>query len=268
MSKGALFQCHCYLLSEQVLWALSNYLVLPLVKLLGIGLGFSLYHFVPLGRKTPVELQLDGLLIEVLGICWTSQKKVGKWAAWRKPKSISTCLFATLLGLMISMVLDAQRFQSGGPRNRPTPVVCNRGSRSPVPEGIIQATEEFDGGLLHWSFRPFWCEETYRATDLLLLAENDWHLTYTWIFNGTRSKDTTVAPGPMIASAQCVSTPWQTQVTSVACWFLPPFSPWFSWRSQVQGLDRKGKHPKASWNYLELRRMSLQKDALGKNSLL
>lgn len=31
-----------------VLWALSNYLVLPLVKLLGIGLGFSLYHFVNL----------------------------------------------------------------------------------------------------------------------------------------------------------------------------------------------------------------------------
>eukprot|EP00438_Fugacium_kawagutii_P013064 Skav206020 [mRNA] locus=scaffold4083:30462:32270:+ [translate_table: standard] len=30
------------------LWALSNYLVLPLVKLLGIGLGFSLYHFVNL----------------------------------------------------------------------------------------------------------------------------------------------------------------------------------------------------------------------------
>ncbi|CAJ1405172.1 unnamed protein product [Effrenium voratum] len=31
-----------------VLWAMSNYLVLPLVKLLGIGLGFSLYHFVNL----------------------------------------------------------------------------------------------------------------------------------------------------------------------------------------------------------------------------
>jgi len=30
------------------LWALSNYFVLPLVKLLGIGLGFSLYHFVNL----------------------------------------------------------------------------------------------------------------------------------------------------------------------------------------------------------------------------
>eukprot|EP00928_Gymnodinium_smaydae_P045812 TRINITY_DN30494_c0_g1_i1.p1 TRINITY_DN30494_c0_g1~~TRINITY_DN30494_c0_g1_i1.p1 ORF type:complete len:521 (-),score=124.41 TRINITY_DN30494_c0_g1_i1:408-1970(-) len=30
------------------LWAASNYLVLPLVKLLGIGLGFSLYHFVNL----------------------------------------------------------------------------------------------------------------------------------------------------------------------------------------------------------------------------
>eukprot|EP00913_Durusdinium_trenchii_P029783 g27909.t1 len=30
------------------LWALANYLVLPLVKLLGIGLGFSLYHFVNL----------------------------------------------------------------------------------------------------------------------------------------------------------------------------------------------------------------------------
>merc|ERR1719195_1791650 len=30
------------------LWALSNYGVLPLVKLLGIGLGFSLYHFVNL----------------------------------------------------------------------------------------------------------------------------------------------------------------------------------------------------------------------------
>eukprot|EP00931_Biecheleriopsis_adriatica_P027709 TRINITY_DN16617_c0_g1_i3.p1 TRINITY_DN16617_c0_g1~~TRINITY_DN16617_c0_g1_i3.p1 ORF type:complete len:469 (+),score=68.18 TRINITY_DN16617_c0_g1_i3:55-1461(+) len=30
------------------LWALSNCLVLPLVKLLGIGLGFSLYHFVNL----------------------------------------------------------------------------------------------------------------------------------------------------------------------------------------------------------------------------
>ncbi|CAE7521151.1 tmem144A [Symbiodinium pilosum] len=30
------------------LWALSNYLVLPLVKLLGIGLGFSMYHFVNL----------------------------------------------------------------------------------------------------------------------------------------------------------------------------------------------------------------------------
>jgi glucose uptake protein GlcU len=29
-----------------VLWSLSNYCVLPLVKLLGIGLGFSLYHFV------------------------------------------------------------------------------------------------------------------------------------------------------------------------------------------------------------------------------
>eukprot|EP00439_Symbiodinium_sp_Y106_P079157 s242_g17.t2 len=27
------------------LWALSNFAVLPLVKLLGIGLGFSLYHF-------------------------------------------------------------------------------------------------------------------------------------------------------------------------------------------------------------------------------
>ena len=31
-----------------VFWALSNYMVLPLVKLLGIGLGFSLYHFVNL----------------------------------------------------------------------------------------------------------------------------------------------------------------------------------------------------------------------------
>mmetsp|Transcript_50375 Transcript_50375/g.155751 ORF Transcript_50375/g.155751 Transcript_50375/m.155751 type:complete len:427 (+) Transcript_50375:64-1344(+) len=31
-----------------MLWALSNYFVLPLVKLLGIGLGFSLYHFVNL----------------------------------------------------------------------------------------------------------------------------------------------------------------------------------------------------------------------------
>ncbi|CAK9102323.1 unnamed protein product [Durusdinium trenchii] len=31
-----------------VFWASSNYLVLPLVKLLGIGLGFSLYHFVNL----------------------------------------------------------------------------------------------------------------------------------------------------------------------------------------------------------------------------
>lgn len=31
-----------------VLWGLSNYLVLPLVKLLGIGLGFSMYHFVNL----------------------------------------------------------------------------------------------------------------------------------------------------------------------------------------------------------------------------
>jgi len=31
-----------------VLWAISNYLVLPLVKLLGLGLGFSLYHFVNL----------------------------------------------------------------------------------------------------------------------------------------------------------------------------------------------------------------------------
>jgi len=30
------------------LWAMSNYFVLPLVKLLGIGLGFSLYHFVNL----------------------------------------------------------------------------------------------------------------------------------------------------------------------------------------------------------------------------
>ncbi|CAE8673322.1 unnamed protein product [Polarella glacialis] len=30
------------------LWAMSNFLVLPLVKLLGIGLGFSLYHFVNL----------------------------------------------------------------------------------------------------------------------------------------------------------------------------------------------------------------------------
>eukprot|EP00929_Paragymnodinium_shiwhaense_P063734 TRINITY_DN31870_c0_g1_i1.p1 TRINITY_DN31870_c0_g1~~TRINITY_DN31870_c0_g1_i1.p1 ORF type:complete len:439 (-),score=68.62 TRINITY_DN31870_c0_g1_i1:233-1549(-) len=30
------------------LWAISNYAVLPLVKLLGIGLGFSLYHFVNL----------------------------------------------------------------------------------------------------------------------------------------------------------------------------------------------------------------------------
>lgn len=31
-----------------VLWGISNYLVLPLVKLLGIGLGFSMYHFVNL----------------------------------------------------------------------------------------------------------------------------------------------------------------------------------------------------------------------------
>lgn len=31
-----------------MLWALSNYAVLPLVKLLGIGIGFSLYHFVNL----------------------------------------------------------------------------------------------------------------------------------------------------------------------------------------------------------------------------
>lgn len=31
-----------------MLWGLSNYCVLPLVKLLGIGLGFSLYHFVNL----------------------------------------------------------------------------------------------------------------------------------------------------------------------------------------------------------------------------
>jgi len=31
-----------------MLWALSNYLVLPLVKLLGIGIGFSLYHVVNL----------------------------------------------------------------------------------------------------------------------------------------------------------------------------------------------------------------------------
>eukprot|EP00929_Paragymnodinium_shiwhaense_P033786 TRINITY_DN18494_c0_g1_i2.p1 TRINITY_DN18494_c0_g1~~TRINITY_DN18494_c0_g1_i2.p1 ORF type:complete len:425 (+),score=56.74 TRINITY_DN18494_c0_g1_i2:238-1512(+) len=30
------------------LWALSNYLVIPLVKLLGIGLGFALYHFINL----------------------------------------------------------------------------------------------------------------------------------------------------------------------------------------------------------------------------
>lgn len=31
-----------------LLWALSNYLVIPLVKLLGLGLGFGLYHFVNL----------------------------------------------------------------------------------------------------------------------------------------------------------------------------------------------------------------------------
>ncbi|CAE7713359.1 TMEM144, partial [Symbiodinium sp. KB8] len=39
----------CLLIIEGgALWALSNYLVLPVVKLLGIGPGFSLYHFVNL----------------------------------------------------------------------------------------------------------------------------------------------------------------------------------------------------------------------------
>jgi glucose uptake protein GlcU len=55
------------------LWALSNYAVIPLVKILGIGLGFSLYHFVNLvvgyltGRLgffgvRPLQQKFDGSL--------------------------------------------------------------------------------------------------------------------------------------------------------------------------------------------------------------
>eukprot|EP00928_Gymnodinium_smaydae_P027105 TRINITY_DN21073_c0_g1_i1.p1 TRINITY_DN21073_c0_g1~~TRINITY_DN21073_c0_g1_i1.p1 ORF type:complete len:477 (+),score=62.63 TRINITY_DN21073_c0_g1_i1:203-1432(+) len=40
--------CSYLIILGGILWSLSNYAVLPLVKLLGIGLGFSLYHFVNL----------------------------------------------------------------------------------------------------------------------------------------------------------------------------------------------------------------------------
>lgn len=43
-ARGISLLCMC----GGALWALSNYIVIPLVKLLGIGLGFSLYHFVNL----------------------------------------------------------------------------------------------------------------------------------------------------------------------------------------------------------------------------
>eukprot|EP00929_Paragymnodinium_shiwhaense_P107825 TRINITY_DN74184_c0_g1_i1.p1 TRINITY_DN74184_c0_g1~~TRINITY_DN74184_c0_g1_i1.p1 ORF type:complete len:425 (+),score=34.56 TRINITY_DN74184_c0_g1_i1:78-1352(+) len=111
------------------LWALSNYIVLPLVKLLGIGLGFSLYHFVNLVVGYAVgRLGLFGLPV----------------MASSYPNGLLICDGGAAL-LLVSFVIMI--FVEGGPDTAAEPALGKRHPKLRLDSGL---DEEFRQQYRKW----------------------------------------------------------------------------------------------------------------------
>lgn len=110
-----------------VLWALSNYLVIPLVKLLGIGLGFGLYHFVNL----------------IVGYC---VGRFGMFGLKRLDPQAQNGLLICDLGcgiLLLGFVIMVLVESSGGAEEPGSTVASITDSHSPLPSKVVQlATED------------------------------------------------------------------------------------------------------------------------------